>query len=71
MKKKYKVPCVWQMMGYITVYADSEEESIFMAEKLMNESATPLPKGEYLDESFEIDKEGSPLLCEDNECSIE
>jgi hypothetical protein len=55
MSKQYKIPVVWQMMGYTIVEADSEAEAVT---KVM-ETNVPLPdNGEYLDESHGVDREG-------------
>lgn len=58
-KKRWKVPCVWQMMGYLTVEADTPEEAWKAAEKIADDC--PLPDGAYLDDSFELDYEGEPM----------
>lgn len=59
--KCYKVPVVWGMMGYIPVSADvgSPED----AKQYVKEHADeyPLPNGEYLEDSFEVDEEGDPI----------
>ena len=53
MKKKFIIPVVWQMMGTITIEADSLEDAI--AEALGD--GTPLPKdGSYVEGSFDVDE---------------
>lgn len=60
-KEMWKIPCVWQMMGYLEVEADTPEEAWKTAEK--EEMNCPLPdNGQYLEDSFELDYEGEPLL---------
>lgn len=49
--KTYKLPCTWQMVGVVEVEAESLEE----AEKVAI-MGSPLPQGEYLGASFELDK---------------
>ncbi len=52
--KTFKVPVVWQMMGYREVEAETLEDA---CHKVMEDGA-PLPEGNYLDESFGLDREG-------------
>lgn len=59
-KMVYKVPVVWEMMGYVLVEADSAEEAMVYAKEHADEF--PLPTGEYLEDSFEIDEEGAPIM---------
>lgn len=49
--KEYTIPCSWQMYGYTKVEADSLEEAIKKADDL------PLPEGDYVTDSFEVDIE--------------
>lgn len=59
-KKNYKVPCVWTMMGYLKVKAATPKEAWKAAEK--EGVNCPLPdNGEYLEDSFHLDYEGTPL----------
>ena len=51
--KKYKVPVYWQMAGYVTVEANSEEEA-FESVKENAESLSLPDNGEYLEGSFEV-----------------
>jgi hypothetical protein len=51
MKKKFIIPVVWQMMGTITIEADSLEDAIAQVE----DDGTPLPQGSYIEASFEVD----------------
>lgn len=64
--KNYKVPCVWQMMGYLYVKADSPENAIRAAKKEGTICSLP-DNGEYLDESFAIDEEGDPIRVSEEE----
>lgn len=57
--RHFKVPVVWSMMGYLQVEADSPEEAMQKAKEMVRDC--PLPYGEYLDDSFEVDEEGDPL----------
>jgi hypothetical protein len=49
--KTYRIPLVWQVYGHINVDAESLKEAIEYA--LGPEC--PLPDGEYVDESIEVD----------------
>jgi len=60
MKKKYSIPLVWQMAGRVIVEADSEEE----AREIALEPA-PLPEGDYLTDSAEIDDESGIEIIEE------
>ena len=51
-KKIYTIPVVWQMIGTITIEADSFDSAIDAAKE------ADLPEGSYLENSFEIDYEG-------------
>lgn len=50
--KTYTIPCVWQMYGLMKIKAKSLDEALEKA------YMAPLPDGDYLDDSFEIDTEG-------------
>lgn len=50
---QYRIPLVWSMYGHVWVEADSEEQAIQFA----LDSETPLPDGEYIDDSIEVDKD--------------
>jgi hypothetical protein len=53
MKKKFIIPVVWQMMGTLTIEADSLEDAI---ENTLDDS-TPLPtNGSYVEGSFDVDE---------------
>ena len=53
MKKKFIIPVVWQMIGTITVEADSLEDAI---EEALGDG-TPLPtNGSYVEGSFDVDE---------------
>jgi hypothetical protein len=49
--KTYRIPLVWRVYGHINVDAESLKEAIEYA--LGPEC--PLPDGEYVDESIEVD----------------
>ena len=52
MTKKYKIPCSWQVYGYLDIEADGWDEAIEIAEAY----DTPLPTdGSYVEASFEVD----------------
>lgn len=52
--KTWKIPVVWQMMGTVTVEADTLEEAIEIAKD--DEGVIPLPDdGTFLDGSWEVD----------------
>ena len=60
-KMVYKVPVVWSMMGYILVDAECGEDALEYVKQHKNE--LPLPaNAEYLEDSFEIDEEGEPIM---------
>lgn len=55
----FKVPVVWQMMGYVDVDLPTNEhptmaDAIRYAQENIDEFS--LPSGDYLDDSFEIDE---------------
>lgn len=63
MKNTYKVPVVWSAMGYVLVDAEDGESAKRYVKDHLDEF--PLPKdGEYLDDSFEVDEEGDPIMIE-------
>jgi len=49
--KKYKVPCSWQMYGFVDVEAEDWSDAVWQAEC----DHQPLPEGEYVMSSFEVD----------------
>lgn len=51
-KKTYNIPVVWQMMGYVTVEAESFDAAVDTARE------SELPEGSYIENSFEVDYEG-------------
>lgn len=59
--KVFKVPVVWSMMGYVDVEADDAEEAMVYAKEHKDEFHLPY-NGEYVDDSFEVDEEGTALL---------
>ena len=50
-KKVYKVPVTWMMAGVLYIKANSKKEAIDTAYE------TDLPKGEYIDDSFNVDED--------------
>lgn len=52
---KFKIACEWTMIDEFDVEADTLEEAILKVEENEN-NAFPL-KGEYLDDSFQINRE--------------
>ena len=48
---KYKIHLIWQMYGHITVNADSLEK----AKEIALGPECPLPDGNYVDDSVQID----------------
>ena len=46
--KKYKIPCSWQMYGYMDIKAEDWDEAIEIAHE------EPLPLGDYVTDSFEV-----------------
>lgn len=53
--KTYKIPVIWSCYGFVNIQAENLEEAIELAEE------APLPDGDYIDDSFEIDLEGIPV----------
>ena len=52
MSKEYKIPCVWQQYGYLTIEAEDWDEAIEIAEQ----DDTSLPtKSEYVMASLVVD----------------
>ena len=51
MKKRYRIPLVWQMWGCVYVEAESEDAAIEIA----LDSDCPLPEGSYVDDSVMVD----------------
>lgn len=49
--KQFRIPLVWQMYGHLWVDAETEEE----AKQIALDSETPLPEGNYVDDSIQID----------------
>ena len=50
MSKEYKIPCSWEMYGYMYVEASSLEDAISKADR-----DEPLPDGDYMEDSFRVD----------------
>ena len=51
--KQYKVCCKWEMSGYAYVDAESLDAAIAQVEA----DDFPLPSGEYVADSFEIERD--------------
>ena len=52
--KQYKIPVIWECWGLVRVEANSLEEA---KEKAIHHE-TPLPDGDYIEDSQVIDEEG-------------
>ena len=63
---RYKVGVSWTEVGVIEIEAANVEEAIKKAEENIDDLI--LPEGEYLDESFRIDKDTTRVLA--NETNI-
>lgn len=50
-RKEYSIPVIWQMIATMKIKATSLEEAISKAEE------SELPEGEYLSESFEVQRD--------------
>ena len=50
--KTWKIPCVWQMYGYLKIEANTLEEAI---EKAYDDDQGFPDDSSYLNESFEVD----------------
>ena len=73
MEKKYKIPVAWSdkiyevavswaETGIVPIEADNLEAAIEKAEETIDD--IPLPEGDYLDGSFQIDKDTTKILHE-------
>ena len=49
--KEYRIPCSWGLYGILYVEAESVEQAKLLADE------EPLPSGDYMDGSWEIDEE--------------
>lgn len=47
----FRVPLIWEMYGHVYVEAQTEEEAIEIALG----PDTPIPEGDYVDESVRVD----------------
>lgn len=60
-KMVYKVPVIWSAMGYVRVEAEDADSAKAYVKEHLDEF--PLPRdSEYLDDSFEVDDEGEPIM---------
>ena len=50
-KKLYQIPVGWEMYGWMEIEASSLKKAIKIAEA----ESTPLPKGHYVEASFNVD----------------
>ena len=53
MKKTYRIPLAWTVLGTVDVEAETEEQAI----ELAMGPEVPLPPGEFLEDSLEVDGE--------------
>ena len=61
--KTWKIPVVWQMMGTVTIVADTLDEAMKIAED--EGGVIPLPdNGSYLDDSWELATDDDALIRE-------
>ena len=51
--KLYKIPVMWQMYGYMDIEAETLDEAKEEAYSFLQ----PLPDGDYMDGSFEVDEQ--------------
>ena len=51
--KLFKIPVFWQMYGYMDIEAETLEEATQEAYSC----ARPLPDGDYVDGSFDVDED--------------
>lgn len=58
--KTHKVAVIWTETGILETKAESVEEAIKKVDK--DKDNIPLPEGDYLDGSFEIDVETTKLI---------
>lgn len=62
---KYKIAVSWTEVGIVEVEGISIKNAIEHAERTIGD--IPLPEGEYLDESFRIDKDTTMVLARQEE----
>ena len=51
---KFKIPVEWSMYGTVEVEARTVKEAVKKAEDYFYNSATPLPEGNYIEDSLII-----------------
>jgi hypothetical protein len=62
----YAIPCMWQMYGVMHLTAHSLEEAIKQARE-----DRPLPDGEYMTDSFEVDLEALNIYNDQDKLILE
>lgn len=68
-KMIYKVPVTWEMMGYLNVLADTQEEAFNLADKQVEAENLP-ENGEYVEDTYSIDSDILSLLYEDSDAVL-
>lgn len=53
----FRIPLVWMEYGYMNIEADTLEKAI----KIALDAETPLPEGNYVDESVQVDRDALDL----------
>ncbi len=52
--REYQIPVTWQVYGKISVTAESLGEAVEIARE---DDSIPLPDGDYIEDSWEVDEE--------------
>ena len=58
---RYRVPCHWEMKGYLNVNARSVEEALEMAKEEGINCILPLEGASYVEDTLEIDTDAEPI----------
>jgi predicted neutral ceramidase superfamily lipid hydrolase len=58
--KTYKIAVSWTETGIVLIRGNNIESAIKKAERTIDD--IPLPEGEYLDESFQINRETTKMI---------
>ncbi len=53
----FRIPLVWMEYGHMNIEADTLEKAI----KIALDAETPLPEGNYVDESVQVDRDALDL----------